>query len=275
MPQPKIAFIGAGNMAASIVGGLTAQGLAPDSITASDPYEESLSRLQQVAAVNTTQNNDEAIAGADVVVLAVKPQVMQQVATSIASAVQQHQPLIISIAAGIEINSLDKWLGGNLAIVRCMPNTPALVQTGATALYANAQVSDSQRQQADQILRAVGIALWVDDEAQLDAVTAISGSGPAYFFLVIEAMQAAGEELGLAPELARQLTLQTALGAAKMAIGSDVDTSELRRRVTSPGGTTHAAISSFEANGFQKIFTQALTAARDRSESLAKEMDAD
>jgi pyrroline-5-carboxylate reductase len=200
---------------------------------------------------------------------------MKQVAQGISAAVQARKPLIISIAAGIEINSLDKWLGGNLAIVRCMPNTPALVQTGATALYATPQVSEAQRQQADQILKAVGIARWVDDEAQLDAVTAVSGSGPAYFFLVMEAMQAAGEQLGLAPDLARQLTLQTALGSAQMAIESDVDVAELRRRVTSPGGTTHEAISSFENNGLRELFLKALTAARDRSESLAKEMDQD
>jgi pyrroline-5-carboxylate reductase len=275
MTDSTITFIGAGNMAASIIGGLIAKGYDVNSITASDPFEESLQRLQQTAPVNTTQDNDLAIASADVVVLAVKPQVMKQVAQGISAAVQARKPLIISIAAGIEIISLDKWLGGNLAIVRCMPNTPALVQTGATALYATPQVSEAQRQQADQILKAVGIARWVDDEAQLDAVTAVSGSGPAYFFLVMEAMQAAGEQLGLAPDLARQLTLQTALGSAQMAIESDVDTAELRRRVTSPGGTTHEAISTFENNGLRELFVQALTAARDRSESLAKEMDQD
>ena len=275
MKDSTITFIGAGNMAASIIGGLIAKGFDANSITASDPFEESLQRLQQTAPVNTTQDNELAIASADVVVLAVKPQVMKQVAQGISAAVQARKPLIISIAAGIEINSLDKWLGGNLAIVRCMPNTPALVQTGATALYATPQVSEAQRQQADQILKAVGIARWVDNEAQLDAVTAVSGSGPAYFFLVMEAMQAAGEQLGLAPDLARQLTLQTALGSAQMAIESDVDTAELRRRVTSPGGTTHEAISTFENNGLRELFLQALTAARDRSESLAKEMDQD
>jgi len=273
--HPNITFIGAGNMAASIIGGLVARGFNPDAITASDPFEASLQRLASIAPVHTTLDNDAAISNADVIVLAVKPQVMKQVAQAISAAVQTRKPLVISIAAGIEINSLDKWLGGELAIVRCMPNTPALVQTGATALYANAQVTDEQRQQADQILKAVGIALWVDDEAQLDAVTAVSGSGPAYFFLVMEAMQAAGEQLGLAPELARQLTLQTALGSAQMAIDSDVDATELRRRVTSPGGTTHEAISTFEENGFRELFLKALTAARDRSQSLAREMDAD
>jgi pyrroline-5-carboxylate reductase len=270
----NIAFIGAGNMAASIIGGLVARGFASANIIASDPYAESLQRLQQVAPVKTTQDNQQAVANADVVVLAVKPQVMRSVLADMSAAVQLRKPLIISIAAGIEIGSLDKWLGGGQAIVRCMPNTPALVQAGATALYANAQVSAAQREQADQVLTAVGMAVWVDDEKQLDAVTAVSGSGPAYFLLVMEAMQAAGEALGLSPELARQLTLQTALGSAQMALGSDVDAAELRRRVTSPGGTTHEAITVFEDNDLRGLFLKALTAARDRSETLAKELDA-
>lgn len=273
MPDIKIAFIGAGNMAASIIGGLVTTGFAPANIIASDPFAESLQRLQKVAPVKTTHDNNQAIANADVVVLAVKPQVMKQVLEDMSAAVQLRKPLIISIAAGIESGSLNKWLGGGLAVVRCMPNTPALVQTSATALFANSKVSAAQRQQADQVLKAVGIALWVDEEQQLDAVTAVSGSGPAYFFLVMEAMQAAGEKLGLSPALARQLTLQTALGSAQMAISSDVDAAELRRRVTSPGGTTHEAITVFENNDFCGLFLKALSAARDRSETLAKEMD--
>ena len=272
MSNPTIAFIGAGNMAASIIGGLVQKGFNSDQIIASDPMQETLDRLAATAPVATTQDNQQAIANADVVVLAVKPQVMQQVAAGIADAVQARKPLIISIAAGITADSLNQWLGGDLAIVRCMPNTPALVQTGATALFGTDAVSETQRQQADQILGAVGIALWVDSEAQLDAVTALSGSGPAYFFLVMEAMQAAGEQLGLSAEVSRQLTLQTALGSAKMAIDSDVDAAELRRRVTSPGGTTERAIAQFEEEGLRDIFQRALTAARDRSEELARSL---
>jgi pyrroline-5-carboxylate reductase len=262
-------------MASSIIGGLVAEGFEAHNIIASDPFIESLKNLQAVAPVKTTQDNAEAIAAADIVVLAVKPQVMKEVAESIAAAVQAKQPMIISIAAGIEIHSLNKWLGGNCAIVRCMPNTPALVQTGATALYGNDKVNDAQRQQADKILQAVGLAIWVDNEDQLDAVTALSGSGPAYFFLVMEAMQEAGEALGLSPEVAKQLTLQTALGAAKMASNSDVDAAELRRRVTSPGGTTEQAIHTFEEGGLRALFNRALNAAKVRSEELAKIMDSE
>jgi pyrroline-5-carboxylate reductase len=177
---------------------------------------------------------------------------------------------VISIAAGIGIASLCEWLGGDIAIVRCMPNTPALVQLGASGLYANAQVSTQQREQAQAILAAVGIALWLDSEEQIDAVTAVSGSGPAYFFLLMEAMIAAGEKLGLAPATSRALTLQTALGAAQMAITSDVDAAELRRRVTSPGGTTERAITHFENSGFRETVNGALQAAAIRSQEMNK-----
>ncbi|MDY0005533.1 MAG: pyrroline-5-carboxylate reductase [Spongiibacteraceae bacterium] len=272
MADPRIAFIGAGNMAASIIGGLVAEGFSAQSIAAADPSAESLARIQGVAPVRIATDNHSAVADADVVVLAVKPQVMRTVAEALAPALQAGKPLLISIAAGIEVASLARWLGPDLPIVRCMPNTPALVQRGATALYANAAVSAAQRELADRILRAVGIALWVDDEAALDAVTAVSGSGPAYFFLVMEAIQASGEALGLSPEVARQLTLQTALGAAQMAIASDVDAGELRRRVTSPNGTTERAVASFEDAGLRDIFLRALTACRDRSRELAQEL---
>ena len=272
MNSPQLAFIGAGNMASALIGGLVKQGFAAARIIASDPMPAMLDKLNAIAPVRRTSDNVEAIANADVVVLAVKPQVMKQVLQPLADILQQRRPLIISIAAGIEIASIEHWLGGQLPIVRCMPNTPALVQLGATGLFANAAVSAAQREQADAILRSVGIALWVDSEAQLDAVTAVSGSGPAYFFMVMEAMQAAGEQLGLATDTAKLLTLQTALGAARMALDSDVDTAELRRRVTSPNGTTERAIASFEADDLRGIFARALTACRDRSEQLAREL---
>lgn len=275
LSNPRIAFIGAGNMASSIIGGLAAKGFDPQSITASDPYPESLAKLLKVAPVNITNDNHQAIANADVVVLAVKPQMMKPILEDLASSAQQSKPLIISIAAGIESSSLDKWLGGDMPIVRCMPNTPALVQSGATALFANSKVNGEQKTLADNILRAVGIALWVEQESALDAVTAVSGSGPAYFFLVMEAMQAAGEQLGLSSDVAKQLTLQTALGAAQMAIASDVETDELRRRVTSPGGTTAEAIKVFEDEGLRETFSKALIACRDRSEELAKIIDSE
>ncbi|WP_372776953.1 pyrroline-5-carboxylate reductase [Litorivivens sp.] len=267
-----IAFIGGGNMASSIIGGLVASGVDASRVWASDPFPESLERLRAVAPVNTTSDNAEAVAKADVVVMAVKPQIMKSVAESIAADVQARQPLVISIAAGIEGETLAKWLGGNLALVRCMPNTPALVRTGASGLYANAAVSEEQRQQAQTILEAVGMVRWFDSEAALDAVTAVSGSGPAYYFLVMEAMQAAGESLGLSPEDAKALTLQTALGAATMAINSDVEPDELRRRVTSPKGTTEKAIAALEAGGLRDVFAKAMIACRDRSIELSREL---
>ncbi|MFT5577488.1 MAG: pyrroline-5-carboxylate reductase [Paraglaciecola psychrophila] len=274
MPNPTITFIGAGNMASSIIGGLIAKGFSPQSITASDPFEPSRQQLHQTTGVSVSDDNLSAIEGADILVLAVKPQMMKKVLEDLAPAIQTLKPLIISIAAGIEIASMNTWLGGGQAIVRCMPNTPALVQAGATALYANSTVNTAQRAQADTILSAVGSALWVDSEAQLDAVTAVSGSGPAYFFLFMESMQAAAKELGLSDEAARELTLQTALGAAKMAIDSDVDTAELRRRVSSPGGTTVEAIAVFQQRGLTAIVHEAMTACRDRSAQLARELDA-
>lgn len=267
-----IAFIGGGNMASSIIGGLAASGFGAANIWASDPVPASLERLRQVAAVNTTDDNARAIQHADVLVLAVKPQIMKAVCESVAAHVQARKPLIISIAAGIESASLERWLGGALAVVRCMPNTPALVRSGATGLFANPRVSEAQRQQAGAILGAVGSVLWFGDEAQLDAVTAVSGSGPAYFFLVIEAMESAAQQLGLSRDEARSLTLQTALGAATMAIDSDVDAAELRRRVTSPNGTTEKAVAALESGGLREIFQSAMTAARDRSIELAREL---
>ncbi|WP_373091462.1 pyrroline-5-carboxylate reductase [Zhongshania sp.] len=269
----RIGFIGGGNMAASIIGGLVASGFAAEQIWASDPNTESLDKLRNVAPVHTGSDNHALIAAVDIVILAVKPQIMKIVASDIAASVQKQQPLIITIAAGVTSSSLNNWLGGNTAIVRCMPNTPALVRSGATGLFANTKVDPAQREQAEQILQAVGLALWVDDEAQLDAVTALSGSGPAYFFLVMEAMQAKGVAMGLSPEVAKQLTLQTALGAAQMAISSDVDAAELRRRVTSPKGTTERAIKLLQAGGLEGLFNQALEGARLRAEELALELD--
>ena len=181
--------------------------------------------------------------------------------------------VVISIAAGITTGSLQSWLGGHGAIVRCMPNTPALVQTGASGLFASQQVSEAQRNQAEAILSAVGIVTWLDSEALIDPVTAVSGSGPAYFFMMMEAMIEAGVEQGLSLEEASQLTIQTALGAAKLAQSSDVDVAELRRRVTSPNGTTEQAVKAFEAGGLKDLVAAAMTACRDRSIELAAELD--
>jgi len=194
MSNPSIAFIGAGNMAAALIGGLIADGTGAYRITASDPDQDKCNALSAATGIRTTTDNLQAVSAADVVVLAVKPQVLQQVATSLKGAVQQHRPLVLSIAAGVRSQTLDGWLGGSTALVRCMPNTPAMLQCGATGLYANQQVSDIQREQAESIMRAVGLTTWVPDENLMDAVTAVSGSGPAYFFLVMEAMQAGAEQ---------------------------------------------------------------------------------
>lgn len=270
MSNTRIAFIGAGNMAASLIGGLRAKGLDASMIRASDPGEETRKRVSAEHGVETFADNAQAVEGVDVIVLAVKPQAMKSVCEALRPHLKPHQ-LVVSIAAGITCASMNSWLGAQ-PIVRCMPNTPALLRQGVSGLFATAQVSAEQRQQAEELLSAVGLALWLDTEQQLDAVTAVSGSGPAYFFLLIEAMTAAGEKLGLSREIAAQLTLQTALGAAHMAVSSDVDAAELRRRVTSPAGTTEAAIKSFQAGGFEALVEKALGAAAHRSAEMAEQL---
>lgn len=272
MTDFTLAFIGGGNMARSLIGGLIADGWAPGRIQVADPDAARTTQLAERFPVITTRDNSEAIAGADAVILAVKPQILHEVATQIAPAIREQQPVVISVAAGIRETSLRDWLGDQTAIVRCMPNTPALVQSGATALYANARVSEDQRSLAETVMRAVGLALWVEDESQMDAVTALSGSGPAYFFLFMEALQAAATELGLAADTARLLTLQTAFGAAKMALESREDAATLRQRVTSPGGTTERAIEVFRQEGLETVALRALQAAAERSRELADEL---
>jgi pyrroline-5-carboxylate reductase len=270
MSKPKIAFIGAGNMAQSIIGGLVAEGYPADAISASDPNPEALKLVRGQFGIHTGDNLEIA-ASADVVVLAVKPQVLKSVCLALRPALG-HKPLLMSIAAGISAASLAEWLGAEQAIVRCMPNTPALVKAGASGLYANANTSAAQKLLAGDIMRAVGIIQWLDSEALLDPVTAVSGSGPADIFQVMEAMIDAGVELGLERDCAAELTLQTALGAALLAQQSDVDVAELRRRVMSPGGTTEQAIQSFERDQLRAVFKRAMTACAERSVSMAREL---
>ncbi len=270
----RIAFIGGGNMAASLAGGLIAAGSRPDSIIVAEPDTDKRTQLSKQFGVATTADNNEALLQ-DVVVLSVKPQLIQIVCRQLAESVNAQNPLYVSIAAGIRTADIARWLGGNVAIVRCMPNTPALIRCGATALYANNTVNETQRQLADEILRAAGITVWVADEDMLDVVTALSGSGPAYFFLLMEAMQKTAINLGLDRETASTLTLQTALGAARMASESGLDVQELRARVTSKGGTTAAAVSSFEHNSFHHTVSQALHAACNRSHELADQLGKD
>lgn len=260
-------------MAASLVNGLVASGHDAKQIWVSDINAETLASLSESLKVNVTHNNHDVVDAVDVVVLAVKPQILAQVAKDIAVQLSEQQ-LVISIAAGINQTALSRWLGADKPVVRCMPNTPALVLSGATALHANAKVSPEQQDLAETILRAVGITLWVTDESDLDAVTAVSGSGPAYYFLLMEAMEQAALELGLSEANARLLVQQTALGAAKIALESSESPAELRRRVTSPGGTTQQAIETFERGGFTELVSKALHAARNRSVELSKQMEA-
>ncbi len=272
MDTPHIAFVGAGNMASSIIGGLVEAGHPPERISAADPFPASLEKLRQLAPVAVFEDNAQAIAGADVVILAVKPQVMAELLPGIADAVRENGALVISIAAGITLQSMQDRLGAETAIVRCMPNTPALLRCGASGLYASEQVSEQQKAHAERILSAVGITAWVDSETDLDTVTALSGSGPAYFFLFMEAMIDRASAMGLERDTAAQLCMQTALGAARMALENEVDLVELRRRVTSPGGTTERAVESFEHGGLRGIVSDALQAAADRAAEMAREM---
>jgi len=269
----KIGFIGGGNMASSLISGLIASGHSPQHLWVSDINPDALKALAENLNVNTSTSNDTVINEVDVIVLAVKPQILSNVAKSAAALIQQKKSLVVSIAAGISQHSLSQWLGADTAIVRCMPNTPALVLTGATALYANARVTVEQRNLAENIMRSVGIALWVKDESELDAVTAVSGSGPAYYFLLMEAMEKAALELGLSEATARLLVQQTALGAAKIALESSESPEQLRKRVTSPGGTTQRAIETFEQGRFTELVSKALHAARDRSIEMSKQSE--
>lgn len=259
-------------MAGSLIRGLLANGISSDSILIADIDEEKLEKLHQECGVQVSTN--QAITDtADVIVLAVKPQVMKSVCTGIE--VGDRKPLFVSIAAGISLTSLQSWLHGDRAIVRCMPNTPALVGKGASGLFANDQTSEKQKTYASQIMNAVGTSVWVETESAIDAVTAVSGSGPAYFFLFMEAMQEAAADLGLNKEVAEQLSLQTALGAAELALQSGTDVAELRRQVTSPGGTTERALREFESGGLRELVRKAIAAARDRSEELARDFGDD
>ena len=274
MNTQQIGFIGGGNMAGSLIGGLVSNGYPAEKITVLDLDAEKLAYLSKTFGINSTQDSGSLVASADVLVLAVKPQHMQSVAEEVSSAIKQKAPVVVSIAAGIRVDALERWLGAKLPIVRCMPNTPALVKTGATGLYANAQVSESQKDQVESLLRAVGVTVWVEEEDELDAVTALSGSGPAYFFMMMEALEEAGIEAGLSQKTAQLLTQETALGAAKMALESSESAGVLRQRVTSPGGTTERAIGVMGDRGLNDIFRAAVLAAKERSIELSDELGA-
>ena len=267
--QPTLCFIGGGNMARSLIGGLVAHGRHAHGIHVAEPHAELREALARDFGVTVHADNAAAASAAGTWIFAVKPQVMRADAEALAPVAQRSHPLVVSIAAGITGVQLERWLGGDLPVVRAMPNTPALLGAGATGLYANARVDATQRALAADLLGAAGITAWIPEEADMDAVTALSGSGPAYVFLLAEAMQAAGEAQGLSAETARVLALQTVFGAARMLVESGETAAMLRQRVTSPNGTTQAAIETFEAGGFRDLVGQAIARATERGRELA------
>lgn len=268
--QPLIGFIGAGNMARSLAGGLLASGFGRDRLILSDPLPEQRRGVEQSLGLRTCADNIEVAEQADVLVFAVKPQVLATAAREVAAAVQRRRPLVVSIAAGVRSTDLERWLGGDLPVVRAMPNTAALVGSGAAGLYANARVDEASREIAESILRAVGVVVWVEREELLDVVTALSGSGPAYFFLLMEILEDAAIAHGLPAAHARLLAHETALGAAKMALEGGEEPARLRARVTSPGGTTEAAVRVMEEGGLRRLLREAFDAAVARAYELAE-----
>lgn len=269
----KLLFIGGGNMAAAIIGGLVARDWPATTIHVVDVMPDALASLKKRFGVGTSSGAAAAAANADCIVLAVKPQHMREAAQKLAPAIKGQ--MIISIAAGIRCRDLARWLGPQAKVVRAMPNTPALVAAGITGLYAMPGVSAAQRQDAEQILGAVGATFWVDKEAELDAVTAVSGSGPAYVFYFIEALEQAALELGLSPEVARQSALATFAGAVKLAMTGDADPATLRARVTSKGGTTERAVGVLDDAAIKAAFVRAVRAAAARAAEMGDTLGKD
>ncbi|OEZ95549.1 pyrroline-5-carboxylate reductase [Janthinobacterium sp. HH107] len=269
----NIAFVGGGNMAAALIAGLAGKLTLGANIHVIDPHAPALEKLQAQFGVTTATSAGDALRGVDVIVLAVKPQSMREVAAQLLPFLDgESAPLVLSIAAGIRAADLSRWLGDYSAIVRCMPNTPALIGMGITGMVASSGVSDEQKKTADAILRAVGQTVWLDDEAKIDPVTAVSGSGPAYVFYFIEAMQQAAAELGLTPEQGTQLAIATFTGAAQLAANSSEPVSLLRERVTSKGGTTYAALTSMEESGVKAAIVKGIKAAAQRGREMGDEL---
>lgn len=275
MRQQKIGFIGAGNMASSLIKGLVEAGYPTNHLFVSDPDKSKIDLLSAQQGIKACHSNSELVAQSDVVVLAVKPQFIKDVCCEVSALLLQHNNLIISIAAGISTDSILRWVNPlsnqALPIVRCMPNTPALLKLGASGLFATQCVSVQQKTIAKQLFDAIGITCWLDNESQIDSITALSGSGPAYYFLFIEAMIEAAQQMGLERSIASQFAIQTALGAATMASQCD-DVVTLRQQVTSPGGTTEQAIASFEQAEIRGIIHQAMQSAANRALELSAQL---
>ncbi len=260
-------------MARSLIGGLVATGMSNKDISVSEPKADLREKLTKDFAVNALEENASAIMGSNVIVLAVKPQILQEVVTPLGSLVSKERPLLISVAAGVTCSSIERWVGSEPALIRVMPNTPALIGAGISALYATSNVSNDQRALAEKIVTAVGKTIWIKEETLMDAVTAVSGSGPAYFFYVMQAIHDAAVSEGLDAQTARLLSLETALGAARLAVESTEDPGSLQAQVTSPGGTTEAAINVLNNSGVRGALQQAVSAARARGGELSKLLD--
>ncbi|MHB1589800.1 MAG: pyrroline-5-carboxylate reductase [Metallibacterium scheffleri] len=269
----RIAFLGGGNMARALISGLLRGGVAATDVRVAEPRAEARMELAQRFAIDTHADNAAAARDAALWVLAVKPQVLREVCTALAGLAQAQHPVVLSIAAGIRSAQIARWLGGDIAVVRAMPNTPALLGAGATGLYANAHVDADGHTLAMRVMQAVGLCHWIENEAQMDIVTALSGSGPAYFFLLAEALEAAAVARGLPQDIARALAAQTCLGAGRMLVEDGASASELRQRVTSPGGTTAAALQAFAAGGFTALVADAVGAATQRGAELAAQAE--
>jgi pyrroline-5-carboxylate reductase len=272
MSENKVAFVGGGNMTRAIAVGLIKSGYKPQNLLISEPSAEQRDSLSlELAGATITDDNSAVAAVADCIILAVKPQVLPGVCKELKATAQTSRPLVISIAAGVRSDDISAWLGGDLAIVRVMPNQPALLRQGVSGVYANTVTSEDQRAFASEIMSAVGAVVQVPNESDIDAVTAISGSGPAYFFLLIDMLCKNATDFGLSPDVARTLAINTATGSAALAAATDDSIDTLIARVRSPGGTTAAALDCLEDQDVRNIFKQAFTAARDRAIIMANE----
>lgn len=275
MDYGKVAFIGGGNMARALAGGMLAAGYQPAHVLISDPVEATRARLrEEFPGTVLSDSNAEVVKDAECVVLAVKPQILADVCKPLAPLVQETRPLVISVAAGVRSNDIQQWLGGNLAVVRVMPNQPALLRLGISGLYANRNTSDKQVRAASNIVSTTGPVVPVASEADIDTVTAVSGTGPAYFYLLVDMLVQVAEELGLEHDAALALVLETARGAGAMAEQSGETMATLIQRVRSPGGTTAAAFDYLDSTDFRDIFRTAVVAARDRAVHLADQAHA-
>jgi len=271
MTHSSIGIIGAGNMGLALASGLAAAGVPRERLAISDPNSDKRQSAETIG-IRSEPDNDTLIQGANLLVLAVKPQHLHGLCCAIAPAVARHRPLVVSVVAGARVADINRWLGGEQAIVRAMPNTPALIKAGASVLFANEHVTKEGQQAAEHVLKAVSEVFWVADEALMDAATAVSGSGPAYLFLFLEALTKAGIAAGLPQALCTALAMDTTLGAARMAKASPDEVALLRARVTSPGGTTEQAIKSLINDGFMEMFTHAILAATARSQQLGEQL---